>query len=258
MLLVSLFYLNILQTLTISGLTRQQTRTGIYKSPRDAINGACPPAIIHTEQVSGDKDDADKKSYNATESDKFFFNPRFWEGLSDPGAGPKDFFEKKNPCGFMVRATKNGSMTQDIFFWLLLSFCKALTSRLWEGRTACHPIFWWSLITLEYSSNPLSANTQHTSLFPSKPHFNLGPAERQRPKHTISQMRWRRNQASSLHWGEKYRMVLQYGLAPRLAGLLKLWAPRTLGDRSECNNQFLCKDWFSSFPTHTTRSRVPG
>ena len=73
--------------------------------------------IIHSDAAEATRQN-DKKEQGeeaSSENDKFFLHPRFAEGLSDPYAGPADFFEKKKPFGFMVRSTKNGSMTQERF-----------------------------------------------------------------------------------------------------------------------------------------------
>ena len=40
---------------------------------------------------------------------------RFKDGLRNPKSGAKAFTENNNPFGFCVRATNNGSMTQDSF-----------------------------------------------------------------------------------------------------------------------------------------------
>ena len=98
--------------------------TGIYESPKDGIRGACPPGVIHSVKTKGEE--VKEKDNVVSEDDAFFLNPRFSEGLSDPSAGPKDFFEKNNPCGFMVRSTKNGSMTQYIFYDFCCHFVKYL------------------------------------------------------------------------------------------------------------------------------------
>ena len=65
--------------------------------------------IVHSDQAEATQknDKIEQASQHAdTETDKFFLHPRFMEGLSDPSAGPKDYFKKQNPCGFMVRLTK--------------------------------------------------------------------------------------------------------------------------------------------------------
>ena len=69
-----------------------------------------------------DEDDEVKIQYTVDEN--IYVNPRFCVGLSDPDAGPKDFFEHRNPCGFSIRSTKNGSMTQDTFFDYCVPFVK--------------------------------------------------------------------------------------------------------------------------------------
>ena len=51
---------------------------------------------------------------------------RFSKGLANLHAGSKDFVERINPCGFCVRGTKNGSMTQEIFFDFCVHFVKHL------------------------------------------------------------------------------------------------------------------------------------
>lgn len=53
--------------------------------------------IIHSDAAEATRQN-DKKEQGeeaSSENDKFFLHPRFAEGLSDPYAGPADFFEKK-------------------------------------------------------------------------------------------------------------------------------------------------------------------
>ena len=80
--------------------------------PRDGVRGACPPSIIHSHQAEAKENDGVEKHQRIyRESDKIYVAPRFSDGLADPQAGPKDFYDQQNPCGFCVRSTKNGSMT---------------------------------------------------------------------------------------------------------------------------------------------------
>ena len=141
--------------------------TGIYGSHRDGIHGACPPMIIHSHQadVSVNEDIEDyEKTYSP--GDPIFVAPRFGEGLADPNAGPKDFFAIKNPCGFAVRATKNGSMTQDKFF----DFCVHYVNNKKAGGSESPEFLYldghssrWNLPGLRY----LISNGVHPFFLPS-------------------------------------------------------------------------------------------
>ena len=81
--------------------------------PKDGITGACPPMIVHTDQSASTETNMEQEP---KESDNFYLSPRFIFDLTDPSVGAKDFCEHQNPCDFAGQGTKNGSMTQEIFF----------------------------------------------------------------------------------------------------------------------------------------------
>ena len=126
--------------------------------------------IVHSHQ-------AEKKNKNAqvvddtrvsySEDDKIFVNPRFSVGLADPNAGPKSFVDHQNPCGFCVRATKNGSMTQESFFDFCVHFVK--NRRAQNDTDLPHILFLdghasrWNLAALRY----LMANKVYPFFLPS-------------------------------------------------------------------------------------------
>ena len=112
--------------------------------------------IVHSHQAESKKmnaqDDGARLSYS--EDDKIFVNPRFSVGLADPNAGPKSFVDHQNPCGFCVRATKNGSMTQESFFDFCVHFVK--NRRAQNETDLLHILFLdghasrWNLVALRY------------------------------------------------------------------------------------------------------------
>ena len=75
---------------------------GAYAHPSLGINGSCPPLVAHSHQAEVRKktrnntspDDANKY----TKDEKIYVDPQFCLGLTDPAAGPKSFYEDKNPC----------------------------------------------------------------------------------------------------------------------------------------------------------------
>ena len=119
------------------------------------MKGACPPFIVHSHLSESknltDEDIEVKMQYTADE--KIYVNPRFSVGLSDPESGPKDFFEHRNPCGFSIRSTKNGSMTQDTFFDYCVHFVKW---KQYQSHETSHILFLdghssrWNLPALRY------------------------------------------------------------------------------------------------------------
>ena len=125
--------------------------------------------IVHSHQAESKKmnaqDDDVRLSYS--EDDKIFVNPRFSVGLADPNAGPKSFLDHQNPCGFCVRATKNGSMTQESFFDFCVHFVK--NRRAQNDTDLPHILFLdghasrWNLAALRY----LMANKVYPFFLPS-------------------------------------------------------------------------------------------
>ena len=113
--------------------------TGAYTHPSLGLNGYFPPLVVHSHQAEARKKTSnntlldDENKY--TKDEKIYLDPRFCLGLSDPAAGPKSFYEEKNPCGFCVHATKNGSMTHNSFFDFCAHFVKWKKSTRSRGLT---------------------------------------------------------------------------------------------------------------------------
>ena len=128
---------------------------GSYTFPSLGLIGACPPFVVHSHMSENkktiDEDIECKLQYTAEEN--IYVNPRFTVGLSDPDAGPNDYFEHRNPCGFTIRSTKNGSMTQETFFDYCVHFVK--WKQLQSDETT-HILFLdghssrWNLAALQY------------------------------------------------------------------------------------------------------------
>ena len=79
--------------------------------------------VIHTCHEKKKEKDINKK---CCENDEIKLSQRFSDGLSDPKSGPRAYLNERNPYGFMIRATNNGSMTQDSFYDWCLHFVKHL------------------------------------------------------------------------------------------------------------------------------------
>ena len=102
----------------------------------DQVNGAAPPFIVHSIQTTAAKNEDEEPPTYSPDS-KIVLNERFLEGLANPLAGPKDFTERINPCGFCVRATKSGSMTLDVIYDYACHFFKHLPKGQGRGGDAC-------------------------------------------------------------------------------------------------------------------------
>ena len=91
--------------------------------------------VIHSKSGGKSKKEAsaNEKNTNFNETDKINLSPRFAEGLADPNTGAKDWLTDKNTYDFSVRATNNGSMTQDTFFDFCLHFIKHLPNGQGKG-----------------------------------------------------------------------------------------------------------------------------
>ena len=119
------------------------------------MKGATPPFLVHSYQTSASNSNNNDEPPTYSSSSLIKLNPRFSEGLANPHAGPVDFVEQKNPCGFCVRATKNGSMTLDIIYDYACHFVKHLPEGQGKGRSA-HILFLdghasrWNLAAIEY------------------------------------------------------------------------------------------------------------
>ena len=128
---------------------------GVYKTPKDQVSGSTPPFLVHSIQKAASKNDDTSNVPTYTPDSKIDFNIRFSEGLANPYAGPKDFTERKNPCGFCVRATKNGSMTLDTIFDFACHFVRHLPVGQGKGGDG-HILFLdghasrWNLAAIEY------------------------------------------------------------------------------------------------------------
>ena len=96
--------------------------------------------IIHSSSAGKNKKDilTAKKNQEYKADDLINLPPRFSEGLADPNPGPKEWEEDRNTYGFSVRATNNGSMTQDTFYDYCLHFVKHLPEN--QGKTRSNQI----------------------------------------------------------------------------------------------------------------------
>ena len=112
----------------------------------------------HAEKKGQKKADAskhDNKLEKFCRTDPINLPDRFQIGLANPSAGPKDFIDHVNPYGFYVRATNNGSMTQDIFYDYCVMFVDNLEKCQGKDRKP-HIILFdghasqWNLEALEH------------------------------------------------------------------------------------------------------------
>ena len=107
--------------------------------PRDGVEGAAPPFIVHTDQVEAKKSSDSGSKTNMSKDDVVKLSSRFVEGLQNPHAGPDAFFNEVNPFGFTVRSTKSRSMTQEICYDWCIHFVKHLPKKQGKGElyTSC-------------------------------------------------------------------------------------------------------------------------
>ena len=93
--------------------------SGNYKVPIEGIDGAPPPMIIHACIASPNKEDpTDLQIF----SEKFYQNPSFSEGITEPFSVSANDEAKNNPWGFMVRTSAAGSMMQRTFYDYCIHF----------------------------------------------------------------------------------------------------------------------------------------
>ena len=90
--------------------------------------------IIHARQVK-----VGEKNKTFHKDDPVVLAERFKDGLRNPKSGAKAFTENINPFGFCVRATNNGSMTQDSFYDWCLHFIKHLPEKQKENGQNLRP-----------------------------------------------------------------------------------------------------------------------
>ena len=134
-----------------------------------------PPCIIHSRQAEASRRQKNAKCVSSvelpslySEHDTIDLSPRFSVGLSDPTAGPQAYTDQVNPFGFSVRATANGSMTQDTFYDYCSMFVKNLPDDQGPGGKPVIILFdghssRWNLAALDH----LTANNVYPFFFPS-------------------------------------------------------------------------------------------
>ena len=136
-------------------------------------NGATPPFLVHSMQ-SSKANDIKPAAYKP--DSLINLNEHFSEGLANPMAGPRDFTKRKNPCGFCVRATKNGSMTLDIIYDYACHFVKHLPEGQGKGGSA-HILFLDRHASLKLGRNRVLDGKPSFSIFPPIPYLHLDTAQ---------------------------------------------------------------------------------
>ena len=97
--------------------------------PIKGLIGAPAPFIIHS----------DKSTLNEDKSEKIYLNPKYSAGLGEAFSAIEEKNEnKRNPYGFSVRTTQNGSMTQGTMKAFVQHFVRHLPPSQGKGK---EPLF---------------------------------------------------------------------------------------------------------------------